>query len=140
VTQPRKDDRASAPLGARFDLPLIDNKPPLNQNQRLHWAEKNRRAQLVRNTVAWKAKQLKLGQHQHLAAQLHYQPGDNRRRDAPNLTATSKPAIDGLVDAGIVPDDNDQHVTEHMPLIHRGPGERALWLEIVITSRRPEAE
>ncbi|WP_052373123.1 hypothetical protein [Amycolatopsis taiwanensis] len=66
--------------------------------------------------------------------QLHYAPGGRRSvTDAPNLTATSKPAIDGLVDAGIVPNDTDQHVTEHMPVIHPGPGTRRLWLEVTPT-------
>lgn len=59
--------------------------------------------------------------------------------DAPNLTATSKPAIDGLVDAGIVPNDTDEHVTEAMPVIHPGSGKRRLWLtvEVVLPEVNP---
>jgi crossover junction endodeoxyribonuclease RusA len=65
---------------------------------------------------------------------LHYQPGDNRRmRDPMNLTASSKPAIDGLVDAGLVPDDTDVYVHENTPVIHYGPGDRRLWLTVEVT-------
>jgi crossover junction endodeoxyribonuclease RusA len=35
---------------------------------------------------------------------------DRRRRDAPNLWPTVKPLIDGMVDAGVLPDDSDAQV------------------------------
>lgn len=35
---------------------------------------------------------------------------NNRIRDCHNLTPTAKPAIDGLVDAGVLPDDDDRYV------------------------------
>jgi crossover junction endodeoxyribonuclease RusA len=34
----------------------------------------------------------------------------NRRRDVGNYYPTAKAILDGLVDAGVLPDDNDQHV------------------------------
>jgi hypothetical protein len=34
----------------------------------------------------------------------------NHRREVANLQPTSKAIIDGLVDAGVVPDDNDNHI------------------------------
>lgn len=122
-------------LTVEIDVPLWKGKPPLTHNQRLHRMEKARRTKFVREAVGWAAKAAKLGHHRHITVQLHYAPGDNRtRRDAPNLTATSKPAIDGLVDAGLVHDDNDDYVTEIMPVIHRGQGQpRRLWLTIAIT-------
>ncbi|MFB9926029.1 hypothetical protein ACFORO_12380 [Amycolatopsis halotolerans] len=117
-----------------IDVPLHKGKPPLTHNLRLHRQEEARRAKKIRESVGWKAKAMLLGHHRHITVQLHYLPGDNKRRDAPNLTATSKPAIDGLVDAGLVRDDNDDYVTEIMPIIHRGQGQpRRLWLAITIT-------
>ena len=42
---------------------------------------------------------------------------DHRRRDADNLIATLKPFADGLVDAGLTPDDTPSFMTKHMPVI-----------------------
>lgn len=111
-------------------IPLRGNKPPLTANQRLHWAEKMRRTKAIRAAVRSRARNAGIPPSAKMTVQLHYAPGDRKRRDAPNLVATSKPAIDGLVDAGVVPDDNDNYVTETMPKIHPGPGERRLWLTV----------
>jgi crossover junction endodeoxyribonuclease RusA len=116
-----------------LELPLLRGKPPLTHNQRLHHMEKARRVAAVRKAAAWRAKEAGVPSGcRHVIAQLHYATGDNRRRDAPNLTATSKPAIDGLVDARVVSDDHDGYVTEVMPRIHNGPGKRRLWLRVEI--------
>jgi crossover junction endodeoxyribonuclease RusA len=113
-----------------LNVPMLRNKPPLTANQRLHWTEKAKRTKWVRGAVCIQAKAAKIPPSRRLTVQLHYAPGDNRQRDAPNLVATSKPAIDGLVDAGCVPDDTDAYVTELMPVIHPGPGDRRLWLTV----------
>lgn len=48
---------------------------------------------------------------------------DRRRRDAPNiLYLTSKSMIDGLVDAGVIPDDNDK-IVKYLVLL---PGEEKI--------------
>ncbi len=115
------------------DVPMHAGKPPLTHNLRLHHMEKAQRVAAVRNGVAWRARAAGIPQGcKHITVQLHYATGDNRRRDAPNLTATSKPGIDGLTDAGIVADDHDGYVTEIMPRIHTGPGKRRLWLTVEI--------
>lgn len=107
---------------------------PLTHNDRGHPVARSRLVKQIRRAVGWAAKVARIPAAEHITVQLHYAPGDRRSvTDAPNLTATSKPAIDGLVDAGVVPDDTDAHVTEHMPLIHPSPGERRLWLEVQIT-------
>jgi hypothetical protein len=41
---------------------------------------------------------------------LTYYPTTNRQRDTDNLFATLKPCLDGLVDYGLVPDDNDRYI------------------------------
>lgn len=115
-----------------IDLPLWKGKPPLTMNQRIHWRQRAERTRKIRDSVAWKAKAMLLGQHEHIAVQLHYATGDQRRRDADNLVPTMKPAVDGLVDAQLVPDDDPAHVTTVMPTIHNGPGTRRLWITITI--------
>lgn len=39
-----------------------------------------------------------------------YRFPNNRRREVSNLQPTSKAIVDGLVDAGVLPDDDDRHV------------------------------
>lgn len=45
---------------------------------------------------------------------------DARRRDPHNYFATIKPVVDGLVLAGIVPDDTPEWVTTTEPVLHVG--------------------
>lgn len=124
----------TAPTVHEIEVPLVRNRPPLSANQRLHWRPEATLKKLVRTSTALRARDLKLGACKHLTVQLHYATGDNRvRRDPANLCATSKPAIDGLVDAGLVPDDNPTYVTERMPEVHLGPGTRRLWLTVEAT-------
>lgn len=118
-----------------FDLtvPLDGNgTAPLTLNQRLHWAEKARRTRIVRDAVAWRARAAKIGRREHVVVQLHYVPPDRRQRDPSNLMATQKPAVDGLVDAGVVPDDIPAYVTELQPVIHGpiGGGVARMWLQV----------
>lgn len=117
-----------------IDVPLWKGKPPLTLNQRLHWREKAERTRVTRHAVGFRAVALHLPPTGHVSVQLHYATGDQRRRDTDNLVATLKPCVDGLVDAGLVPDDDPGHVTTIMPAIHNGPGPRRLWITINITN------
>ena len=115
------------------EIPLSFTSPPLNLNQRMHWAQKAKITKAIRDEVATKARPLAdQFTGQHIAIRLHWMPRDNRRRDPSNCIATQKPAIDGLVDAGIMPDDTPEYIAELMPKIHRRePGQpAACWLEI----------
>ncbi|HEU5475681.1 MAG TPA: hypothetical protein VFV67_34000 [Actinophytocola sp.] len=114
---------------------------PLNANWRLHWQSRRERVALVRHGVMVAAKNAGVPAGRHLTVTLHYQPGDNRRRDADNLVPTLKAACDALargrrrdwVGLDLVPDDTPEHMTKRMPVIHPGPGVRRLWLEIEVT-------
>lgn len=112
---------------------LSFSRPPLSMNSKFrHWAQRANIVKQVRREAAVRAKSARLGPHQHITVRLHYQPRDARRRDPSNLMATQKPLLDGLVDAGVVPDDTPTYVTETIPTIHppvKGePG--AMWLTI----------
>jgi len=96
-------------------LPYV--RPPLTLNQRLHWQAKRRLVANVRAAVRVLARSARIPALQRVEVELHYVPPDHRRRDGDNLTATSKPAVDGLVDAGVVPDDDPAHVVHLMPVI-----------------------
>lgn len=115
------------------DVPMRKGgKPPLTLNGRLHHMQRHQITKLVRAKVAGNARKAGIGQHEHVTVQLHYATGDNRPRDADNLIATQKPAVDGLRDAGVIPEDTPRHLTWYSPQIHNGPGKRRLWLEVTV--------
>lgn len=114
------------------------DKPPLNANQRMHWTTRARHTKTIRGATYFLALDAKLPTGQsHVAVALHYQPRDNRRRDADNLVPTLKACCDGLVDAYLVADDTPDLMTKLMPVIHPAvKGEPArMWLNIATDSK-----
>lgn len=98
----------------RLDLPL---SKPLSLNSRQHHMVKARAVAQVRKDAQIIARAAKIPALDRIVVELHYAPRDSRRRDALNLVATLKPCEDGLVDAGIVPDDTAEFVVPTMPVI-----------------------
>ena len=99
----------------------------------MHWPSLNtRRSKLYdggtikawREAAGWAAKEAQVPKLDCPTVQLHFYPGDNRRRDAVNLALVHKAVVDGLVDVGVLTDDDPEHVVELMPKIHKGRGER----------------
>lgn len=126
--------------GKAHRLGLPWDRPPLTMNDRFaHRAQHDAVVAKVRRDAGWTARAARLGRHQHVTVELHYQPPRRGRRDADNLVATLKPVADGLVDAGLVVDDDPAHMTKLMPVIDEPtPGQRRgrLWLEIRISAPR----
>lgn len=94
--------------------------PLLNVNDhKSHWSKKANITSTLRMTARNLACNIPPLGKVKIRAILY--PPDNRRRDSPNaLFATSKPLIDGIVDAGVLSDDNDRVVKslELMPGDH----------------------
>lgn len=117
----------------RLDLPWP--RPPLNHNHRLHRMVEAPIVAQIRETVGWLARTTKIPPAEHITVQLHYAPGRRGRQDPMNWTRTTKPAIDGIVDAGVVADDDTTHVYEAPPeiLFPPEPGPRC-WLTVEVTA------
>jgi hypothetical protein len=83
----------------------------LNDNQRLNKWRKAEYIDLIRRASGFAARAAKIPalQRIHVYYVVHPKPG-LRRRDPGNWSPTAKAAIDGLVDAGVVPDDNSDRV------------------------------
>lgn len=113
-----------------WELKLPYQKPPLSLNTRMHWAPKAKLTRELRDTAHVLAKAARIPKQQAIILTLHYVPRQNRRRDPSNLLGTQKPLLDGLVDAGIIPDDCPPYVEERMPVIHAASKSPAMWLEI----------
>jgi crossover junction endodeoxyribonuclease RusA len=115
---------------ATLELPW--QVPKLSPNVRMHWAARGRITAYVREQTGWIAKAAKLTPTHPFTVTLHYRPARNGRRDPGNLCLDCKASIDGLVDAGLAPDDTPEYIHETIPVIHAAekgkPG--ALWLEI----------
>lgn len=110
-----------------------DQTRPLSLNDRMAWPVKARLVKAVRTATARNARALRIPRYPHVHVRLEYVPRDNRRRDTDNLWATAKPAIDALVDAGVVADDTSEYVTRHEPRITpKDPAPLAcrLWLVV----------
>lgn len=90
---------------------------PLSLNSREHWRVKAKRVSEVRQATALLTRSAHVPPLKHISVEMHYQPRDKRRRDPLNLVATLKAVEDGIVDAGVIPDDNPNYLTPVMPII-----------------------
>lgn len=97
-------------------------KPPLTPNQRLHYAQKAALTAQIRRAATQCARAAKIPPAGRSAVTTVWFPPDKRRRDANSLVLTAKAAIDGLVDAGVWPDDDPAHVASETYRI--GPVDR----------------
>lgn len=82
----------------------------MSANDRMHWAQKAQRIRAVRHMtmVIARARHIPTFEVVHIAAWIQYPTGC--RADPGNASPTVKACIDGLVDAGVIPDDDHKHV------------------------------
>lgn len=111
--------------------PLLANKTNrgTSRGARMGHAKK---AQQIKGDVTALAKAARIPAQGAIHVRLHYRPKDRRRRDPDGLAPTFKHCLDGLVAAGVVPDDTQQYIDWSRPLIHEPADDRtpALWLVI----------
>lgn len=123
-----------SPPTRTYRLSLPWRRPPLSENQRLNWQAKARITKEVRHTVGWLAKTAAIPACTHCEVRLCWAPNTRRKRDEDNPTPTYKAACDGIVDAGVVPDDEPRYMTKHTPVILPVRKTASVWVEIVITT------
>ena len=120
----------------RLDLPI---SRPLSLNARPHWSAKQREVRAIRSTAETIARLYRVPRLGRVAIELHYCPRDRRRRDPLNLVATLKPVEDGLVDAGVIPDDTPEFSEPTMPVLDPpDPSPNAVRLYVIVREL-PEA-
>jgi hypothetical protein len=116
-------------------VPVADSWINANDRRRTHWTRDRDLTAAWRQAAGWAAKGAKvpaLGPSR-VVAQLRMIPRRRSRIDPGNFSPTAKPCIDGLVDAGIWPDDSADWVEG--PDMRLGPPvdhatAEALWLLI----------
>lgn len=109
----------------------------LNSNDRLHHAPKARITAALREAGKDAALQAEVPclERAHVYGILC--PGNRRRRDPGNWYPSFKAAVDGLVDAGILPDDDDKHLIG--PDMRLGPVVHGSQIRLLIIELGPEA-
>ena len=95
----------------RFDL---HRDSVLTANQRLHWARKARATAYLRQLARHHARAFVVTEGLHLdrahaLVELTF-PDPGRRRDAANWHPTVKALLDGIVDSGLLADDDRKHL------------------------------
>jgi crossover junction endodeoxyribonuclease RusA len=83
----------------------------LTANQRMHWRKKAARTKAIRELADVQTRSFKAEPMQAAHCLVELTWPDKRRRDAHNLMPTIKACIDGIVDAKLLPDDSDKHLT-----------------------------
>jgi hypothetical protein len=111
--------------GITFTLVFDWPRPPLTMNDRKHWREKAKHTRLMRLAASWQARAARLPADQaHVTVALTWVVADRRKRDGgENLAPTLKALIDGLVDYGVVVDDDQKHVTRGPSVVDYRPDE-----------------
>lgn len=95
-------------------------KPLLTGNNivRMHRMQAAKEKATLREAAKLSALSAKLPRRlPHVWVEFVYRKPTNRRQDSDNLEATTKPLYDGLVDAGLVTDDNPDFMTKLPPVI-----------------------
>lgn len=82
----------------------------LSMNGRENRWVRNRKVQALKDATIVMVRHAKVPGLQRIQIAVYYDPPNRRRRDHDNLMATYKPLADGIVKAGVVPDDNTVYV------------------------------
>lgn len=97
-------------MSESWALLLPYRNPPLSGNDRGHTRAMAAAKAEVRRAGWAVAKRARLPKLQAVIAEIIYYPGNNRRRDGINLAPTMKVIMDGIVSAGVLPDDDAERV------------------------------
>lgn len=108
----------------RWTLMLPYETPPLTANQRMHHMARHRHVKALRGTTTMLARAARIPELDACRVTLTWFVQTRHRRDADNVVPTLKAACDGLVDAGVVPDDTPDLMSKLMPVITHRPGVR----------------
>jgi Holliday junction resolvase RusA-like endonuclease len=108
------DPREAATMSLTLTLPVavpFSEVANANDARREHWGTKSRKARALRarGALAYRLAGSPRMDVVRCSVQVYYP--DRRKRDVANLHPTVKALVDGMVKAGLLPDDDDAHLT-----------------------------
>jgi hypothetical protein len=109
--------QTSEPFSTTFQFPWA--KAPLSLNYRLHKMAEAKVVKSIRGEMAERGRVLPTVGRCDVV--LTWVVNDRRKRDEENIVPVLKALCDGLVDAGVVPDDTPNFMVKHMPVIRFAP-------------------
>lgn len=111
-------------------------RPPMSSNdqRRMHWAVQAKAKKEVGETVTWLARRAGIKNLGPSVVSVTWFAPDKRKRDSDSLGPFLKAALDGLVAAGVWPDDHSDWVVETRMAIDKSDTKNAR-LEIRIWER-----
>lgn len=89
----------------------------MNLNQTLHMRVKSKRIAQIREAARDAVTAAGVPPLERFTAELHFIPKNRARRDPENWTPTSKAIVDGIVLAGVAPDDSPEYFTPRTPVM-----------------------
>lgn len=120
-------------------IPLLPGKA-LNPNWRGHWVERHRDTQELKGAARMIAATEFVGHgisFKRAAVTVEFVIRDRRGyKDPDNALACLKPAIDGCVAAGLIPDDDAEHIDYRLPLLFTVDKARAPMTILTFTGER----
>lgn len=125
-------------MSREYRLTLHYERPPLSENDRLHRYERASRVRALRDASGFWGRSLRL-RTERVEVTLIWVVRDRRKRDEDNVVPTLKALCDGLVDAGIVPDDTPRYMAKNMPRIEYREGAKP-HLELVVSVGEPNLD
>jgi hypothetical protein len=104
-------EREPPPLpGRTWRLVIPAGTQLMTLNQRLHFMAAAQRTKTLRETAGWLARAQRIPRLEAAWIVCELTVPDRRRRDPANWMPTAKACVDGLVDAGVLLDDDFRHV------------------------------
>jgi len=102
----------------RIEIPFLPDRA-LSPNARVYWAERYRAAEVLKDAAYYLAREKGIPpEFKRAIVRITYVVSTNRVRDPDNWLIMAKPAIDGLVAAGVFPDDSEG-VLRYCPVVFR---------------------
>ena len=138
MIEPMPEYRDGPPQNFRATMfiPLAQN--PLSLNKKLHWAPEAKLIKQWRTFAALNA--ARWPQLPYAEVTLTWHVTDAKRRDEDNMFGLLKPLADGLVDAGVVPDDTPRWMGKRCRIVRAPLATRTAFMVLTVEYETPTAE
>ena len=102
--------------------------PELSPNSRVHWAVKARAVKASKEEIGWLAKAQWHDDKPMVRARISYEfrVKDHRHRDADNLLSACKAYSDGLIEVGVLFNDDSEHLEIGLCDVKQGDSEQTI--------------